>query len=110
MSVIEIICLITLIMITFLKTNAYVEYARLFNVNNISYYKDFFIKREDNPSLNYIDYLSIYHNCFFIRLVTCPVCLSIWLGIIFSIFTNICLFPIYSLVSLFIYCNFCKNF
>ena len=39
-------------------------------------------------------YLRLYHNSFFVRLITCPICLSVWLGIIVSMFTSISLIPL----------------
>ena len=37
-------------------------------------------------SMSFHNYLLTYRNNFFTRLITCPVCLAVWVNIIFSIF------------------------
>lgn len=87
-------CIALLLLIVF-RTEAFIEYCRLFHLNGISFYKDFDAKRKDDASLTYIKYLRQYHNNFFIRLITCPICLSVWVGIILSIlFIHFYMLPI----------------
>ena len=77
-----IILIISLILLTFFRTEAWVEYCKLLRFDFISKYKDYELKKSNDVSLDYIQYLRQYHNCFLIRLITCPICLSMWLGII----------------------------
>jgi hypothetical protein len=74
-----------IILILWFRTEVYIEYCRLFGLNIISNYKDYEEKRKNDASLNYIKYLRQYHNNFFIRLITCPICVSIWISIIMTI-------------------------
>jgi hypothetical protein len=97
------ICLITLILLIFFRTDAWIEYCRLFHLNIISFYKDFDIKYKEDVSLTYITYLRRYHDCFFVRLITCPICLAVWLGIIFSLFTSITFLPLYIIGGLLLF-------
>lgn len=115
--------IITLMLTVWFKTEAWLEYARLFDCDSVSFYKDFDAKRYEDASLTYHIYLRRYHNCFFTRLITCPICLSIWLGYIIGFmmssvllvlgifsflflilaFANIILVPIYIVVALVVF-------
>ena len=79
--------IIALILVIWFKTDAFLEYCRLFHLNSISFYKDFDTKQVEDASLTYHIYLRRYHNCFFVRLITCPICLGIWLGILAGVIT-----------------------
>lgn len=74
--------IIGLILLMWFRTDVWLEYCRLFRLDVISYYKDFDKKRQQDITLTYHIYLRRYHNAFFTRLITCPICLSVWLGII----------------------------
>jgi len=97
------ICLISIILLIWFRTDAWIEYCRIFDLNLISFYKDFDIKYNNDVSLTYLQYLRIYHNCFFIRLITCPICLTIWLGLLISMFTSIILLPVYVIGALLLF-------
>ena len=96
MCMIPIICLISIILLIQFRTDGVLEYSRLFRLNRITFHKDFDNKYKEDVSLTYLKYLRLYHNCFFVRLITCPICLSIWLGIIAGIITfSLLSVPIY---------------
>ena len=102
--VINIWSCIALFLLIFFRTNAWLEYCRMFHLNFPSFYKDFDEKYKKDFSLTYIDYLRRYHNCFFVRLITCPICFSVWLGILLGIITtSIILIPLYSVGGLLTY-------
>jgi hypothetical protein len=73
--------LIALALLMWFKTDVWVEYTHLFHLDCLSFYKDFKVKQSMDASLTYHMYLRMYHNCFFVRLITCPICVAIWLGI-----------------------------
>lgn len=99
---IEIICLIAATLLIWFRTDAWLEYCRLFKFKP-SFYEDFDAKYHEDVSLTYIQYLRQYHNCFFVRLITCPICFSVWLAIIGGIITSIFLIPMYIIAGLFLY-------
>lgn len=88
-------CLIALNLLIWFRTDAWLEYTRLFRLNFLSFYKDFDTKHKEDVSLEYLHYLRLYHNCFVIRLITCPVCLAVWMGIFFGVITAMWLTPGY---------------
>ena len=80
------ICNLALILLVWFRTEAWLEYARLLHLKALSFYEDFDEKKKMDVTLTYHLYLRMYHNNFFVRLVTCPICLAVWVGSIFSIF------------------------
>lgn len=86
------------------NSNAFVEYSRYFNLGFYFYTYDYEKKLEQNPDLTYIDYLRVYHDSFYIRLITCPLCLSIWLNVLTCLFfTNFSLFFLNAWLSLILF-------
>jgi hypothetical protein len=75
--------IISLILLLWFRTDVWVEYCRLFGINFLSFYKDFDAKKPDDLSLTYHIYLRRYHDCFFVRLITCPICLAVWLVLLY---------------------------
>ena len=108
----NIIALIVSILIIWFKTDFFIEYCKLFNV-----YKQLVINYNLTTNISFPQYLYVtYKNSvknrfkrFLLKLVTCPLCLSLWLsilaGILFSCF--LC-FPLFYISSLFIYFNLIK--
>jgi hypothetical protein len=75
------ICSVALTLLVWFNTDAFIEYAELLRFTKFFYIKEYLRLREDDPSLTYRDFLQEYHNCFFVRLITCPICTSVWAGI-----------------------------
>ena len=60
------------------------EYLELFQVHkwsNLFYYRDY----KSSDQVDFIQYITWYHNNFFTRLLLCPICLSFWLSLFLSI-------------------------
>ena len=99
MEVIIISSMITLILLVWFKTNAFVEYARLFHISRFLKVEDYINSGSED---SFPDFLVEFYNCFFTRLISCPICLSVWLGIIGSVITTTS-FPITIVLGLFFY-------
>jgi hypothetical protein len=99
----EIICLIALILLIWFRTDAWLEYCRLLRLNALSFYKDYEDKKYNDATLTYLNYLRRDHNCFFVRLITCPICLTVWLAIIPTALTSIVLFPVFVMGALLLF-------
>lgn len=101
----NVICLIL-----FFNTDVLVEYGRIFKLIKKWLKIDQFDEAYKNDfELTYRQYLRINHNCFFVRLITCPICLSFWLCIIGCIICGIITsLPIVYLLSIFLYYLFVK--
>jgi len=78
--------IVAFFLLIWFRSDAYLEYCRLFKLNFISFYKDYDEKKKNDVSLTYHDYLRQYHDCFFTKLITCPICAAVWLATLNAIF------------------------
>lgn len=105
MVTLTIICLIALNLLIWFRTDAWLEYTRLLRLNFLSQYKDFDAKYKEDVSLTYNTYLRRYHDCFAVRLITCPICQAVWWGLGFGILTWFAMVPIYIIGGLLLFCT-----
>ena len=76
--------LVAVLLIVWFKTNAFIEYAEVLGLGGLFSLSLFKEKRKNHPNgLTYLNYLLIYQSSFIIRLITCPICLCIWLNVIY---------------------------
>ena len=83
MDIVSVAFLLSYCMLIWLHSNAFAEYLKLFKV-------DVFFKMDEYNKLhsegygdNYVTFLKEYYgDYFFVRLVSCPICLSFWLGLV----------------------------
>lgn len=98
------IFLVTLILIIWFQTEAFVEYCNLFNIQQLFFIGEFVTFKQEGGSLTYPEFLlERTNNSFIAKLVSCPICLSVWLGLITSMFTTLLYFPIITVSSLILY-------
>lgn len=106
---ISIIFLQTLILLIWFKTDAFIEYAYTIIPFDLFKIYPYYEAKANDVTLTYHQYLLYYHNCFFVKLITCPICLNVWLSIISCIILlNVISIPIVCVVSLLIYYLLCK--
>jgi hypothetical protein len=97
-------CGVALVLLVWMHSEAFLEYATFIGGSRFFLIDDFKDKQKSNPALDYIEYLQSHHNTFFIRLITCPLCFSVWLTLAACLFTdNLLIFPICNILSLIIY-------
>lgn len=97
MAIISSICFVALFLTVWLKTDAFVEYMSLLKLDKYFHIKDYLDVSGDQ---SYPQFLVEYYNSFFTRLISCPICLSVWLGFIISLCTSILVFPIIAFFGL----------
>jgi len=104
MEILLISCTVALIQIIWLHSDAFEEYVTLFSGNKFFLIDDFKEKQKKDPALDYITYLQNFRGGFFIRLITCPLCSSVWLTLITCLATgNLLVFPLCGILALVIY-------
>lgn len=99
----EFISIHVLVLLIWLRTEALVEYGRIFRFSKLLKIDDYDKKKLEDFELDYILYLRQHHNNFFIRLITCPICIICWLTVPSIVVYD---FPSYSvnvLITLFLY-------
>ena len=82
---------IPLIMLIWLKSEAIIEWGSLFGLSKILKIDEFYkMKFDELPlEITYPTFLKIKYNNFITKLLACPLCLSVWLSIIFCLIISI---------------------
>ena len=104
---IEVIFFISFILLIWFETGAFVEYSMLAShkypiILDKLFLKDYETLTDATP-MSYPEFLVEYHNSFFTRLLSCPICMSTQLGLFFSLFIGISKFGILALGGLLLY-------
>jgi hypothetical protein len=93
---------VAFVLVIWLKTEAFVEYARLFGLSKLLEINQF--DNRATHELNYPAFLLVNHNNFLTRLISCPICLGVWLNILVSLFfRDFSFFFIKTMVSILLY-------
>lgn len=103
MVILTIICLIAVNLLIWFRTEAWLEYTRLLRLNFLSDYKGYEAAKSQDVMLTYNNFLRQKHDCFIVRLVTCPICSAVWWGIGFGVFTGFAMTPIYIIGGLMLF-------
>ena len=100
-------CAIALLLFVWLETDAFVEYVKLLKLNNLASfdflraneYEDYMSKNLEEE-ITYPDFLSSNYNNFFTSLISCPICVSVWLSVFCSFYLSFALFPLINITSI----------
>lgn len=95
-----------MILLIWFRTEAFIEYCKVFSLpERFCFVKDYEEKKtKDDATLNYSRYLIKYHNNFFTRLITCPICTAVWIALIVAIFSGkACVLPVAMIGGLILY-------
>lgn len=69
------------------NTDAFIEYIQYIKVLSDRFkVKEYLLFRQKFSNINYHSFLLLNYNNFFIRLITCPSCIGVWLNLITAIF------------------------
>ena len=86
-------------------TEAFTEYAKLVGGKKFFHIDQYEDELKKLSCMNYIEFLSKSSNSFFIKLITCPLCLGFWFCIAFThVFTgDLVLVPLCYIISILLY-------
>lgn len=77
----------TIIAYLWINTNAFVEYVKILGAKSAFDIEEFENKNEQTgANFTYPDFLCFRNNTFFTRLISCPVCLIVWVQIFMFVF------------------------
>lgn len=93
---------IGVLLLMWFHTDFVIEYAQLFGLHDLVKLPKYDEVTALEPDLSYQDFLLEHYNCFFVRLITCPVCLAVWLSLVAWPITNV-FFLTTTCLSLFVY-------
>lgn len=79
----SLICLKTLILLVWFNTDAFIVYSKLFHVNKFFYINEWEeFKKTQDVTVTYHQFLRMKSpDGFWTKLITCPICLCVWLCI-----------------------------
>lgn len=95
-------------LLIWLNTDAFIEYM---NLLHIPFFKkqQYLELKEQGYAGNYISFLSEYYSDFFmVRLLACPICISVWLSIFFCFVFGVVSLLLLGPLTLFFYLVFNK--
>lgn len=82
MGVVIIAFALSFALLVWLKTDAFVEYMSIFGLSQFFHIDEYKGIKDNGYDGNYVDFLvEYYKDKFFVRLLSCPICLSFWLGV-----------------------------
>lgn len=101
---IHFIFLITLFLLIWFKSDAFIEYCKLFRLTTVFKIGDWeTFKNTIDISTTYHTYLRLKYPNFFVKLITCPSCLCVWLTLPSCFIYGILYFPMICIMSLSMY-------
>lgn len=68
---------LAMILVCWFETDFFNEYLGWSGFFYLDQYRDV---KEAGGDLSYLEFLLEYHNCFLVRLISCPICTSVWVG------------------------------
>ena len=112
LEILEAICLSTALLVVWFETDAFVVYLTTFGLGwqtfDLARYKD---ESEKDPMLDYPSYLLMnYPDSFFIKLLSCPLCIGVWISlfcvVVFGF--SLAIAPVIYVFSLVLFFLLCK--
>ena len=81
------ISVVAMVLIIWFRTEAFVEYCHLLGLDSLCDYRGYNDEKKNDVRLTYHDYLLRFHHGFLTRLLTCPICMSMWITIFMCVIT-----------------------
>ncbi len=94
---------IAVINLIWFNSTAFEEYAELFYADGFFKVRDFKKEQQNDFTLTYHNYLLLKHSSFFIRLITCQLCFTVWLSVFACLHIGFIYFPLLTILSYSIY-------
>ena len=95
---------ISVILLVWFRSDALAEYLEVLGLDiafGVREYRK--ASSEVSYHMRYTDFILLKYNSFFVRLITCPLCLSVWISVIISAARGLGLFPFLVVIPLAIY-------
>lgn len=80
---------LALFLLIWFRTDAFAEYCELLKLGKLFKLPGYKQTKTDGAVLSYPEFLAEFHNNFFTRLISCPICLSVWVGFFLSLFVGL---------------------
>lgn len=96
-------CAAAMMLIFWLDSEAFVEYASIIGLSKILNLENYHSKRAALFGLTYPLFLDLTKSSFTTRLLSCYICLAFWINLVLSWFTSLMDFPVNFILSIVIY-------
>lgn len=73
---------VAMMLLIWFKTDAFAEYMCLFRLDRFFALREYGQMKQVNPALFFPDFLLEFKNTFLSRLFSCPICVSVWFGLL----------------------------
>lgn len=83
---------IAILMLFFYKTDFIIVYGKLFHMEKILKIDEYEKTKKMDLELKYHVFLATRYKNFFVKLITCQICLSTWLSILFTLIFSLTCF------------------
>jgi hypothetical protein len=84
----SIACFISTFMLVWFKSDAFVEWMKLFGLGKFIKFDQYIDAKLDNMGITYPLFLKLKYNKFIFKIIGCNLCFGIWLSAISSIFIS----------------------
>lgn len=86
------------------KTEAIVEYSRLFRLDKLLKVDKYLIYKNSNVDIDFTTFLLIKYPNFITKLISCPFCINFWIVLVLSILMNTIIYlPVVYIISIVVY-------
>jgi len=86
------------------KTEAIVEYSKLFRIDKLLKVDKYLIYKNTNPDMDFMTFLLIKYPNFITKLMSCPFCINFWIVLALSILMNSIIYlPMVYILSIVVY-------
>ena len=101
MTVVNVGFLIATILLIWFKSDAFYHYVKLFGLDRLFFIEKYDKQKEDDPLLTYPQFIKMNFGGIISKILTCPLCFTIWISTILAItFNMIVWWPTIVIVSL----------
>lgn len=103
------ICFVALVLLVWFKSDAVIEYYDALKLRGCIPIENYLVALNHGLDISFIEFLREHYNSFQVRLITCPLCLSTWTGLFFSLVSwSLPMWPVYTVLGLLLYLIVCK--
>lgn len=82
----SIICLISSIQLIWFKSDAFIEWMKLFRLSKFIKYQEYLDAKLDSPFITYPLFLKTKYRLFIFKILGCPLCWNTWLSLFGALF------------------------
>jgi len=84
-NIIVLSCIVSLIMLIWFRSDAFVEWMKLFGLGKLIKYQEYLDAKLDNFAITYPLFLKLKYRWFIFKIIGCRLCSCVWLSVLTSL-------------------------